>query len=237
MKAHFLTRSLDRGAGKRRGMLVSLLATIAIAASTWSHVAPRLRDGTVAQRTVIHAIHEIFPRPVPYIDRNGMIASFPKVGFFMSTWGMQGYRDKERPVFADLLRIRKPHFVLANVPALVSALAGTSAGGPLHPDDMEVLRKHFVPYWGPVYVAGKQLHLEPATDTVWDVLIAGSYRLRSEGPVTIGNVLYVPGSTVNLDPGYVSFRSELKQDVTLMVDSARGVPPYPPPTAPLYLGL
>jgi hypothetical protein len=228
--------SLDRGARSRRGVLVSLLVTIAIGASATSHVRPRLRDGTVAQRTVIQAIHEIFPRPVPYIDRNGMIASFPKVGFFMSTWGIQRYHERERAVFADLLRTRRPHFVLANTPALVSVF-GRRGGGPLHPDDVAVLRTHFVPYWGPVYVAGTQLHLEPGTDTAWEVLIAGSYRLQGEGPVVIGNVPYAPGSIVKLDSGLVSFRSEAAQDVTLVIDSASGVPPYPAPTAPLYLGL
>ncbi|MDP2390140.1 MAG: hypothetical protein Q8N52_07415, partial [Acidobacteriota bacterium] len=229
--------TLDRGVRSRRGVLVSLLATTAIAASAWSYVAPRLQDGTVAQRTVIRAVHEIFPQPVPYIDRNGMIASFPKVGFFMSTWGTQRYRERGGPVFVDLLRTRRPHFVLANSPVLASVLGRRRGGGSLHPDDVAALQTHFVPFWGPIYVAGRQLHLEPAAVAVWEVLIAGSYRLHSEGPVAIGGVLYAPGSTVDLDSGVVSFRSEVTQDVALMIDSARGVPPYPPPTAPLYLGL
>lgn len=229
--------SLERGVGSRRGVLVSLLATTAIAASAWSYLAPRLGDGTVAQRTVIQAVHQIFPQPVPYIDRNGMIASFPKVGFFMSTWGLQRYSEREGPVFVDLLRTRRPHFVLANTPILGSVLGGRATGRPLHRDDVAALRANFLPYWGPVYVAGRKLHLEPAADTAWEVLIAGSYRLQSERPVTIGNVLYEPGSTVNLDSGLVSFRSGVTQDVVLIIDSARGVPPYPPPTAPLYQGL
>jgi hypothetical protein len=229
--------SLDRGVRTRRGLLVSLLVTIAILAFATSHVVPHLQDGTAAQRTVIRAIHEIFPQPVPYIDRNGMIASFPKVGFFMSTWGMQRYRERQGPIFVDLLRTRRPHFVIANSPALEAALERKSAGGPLHPDDVAALRTHFVPYWGPVYVAGTQIHLEPATDAVWEVLIAGSYRLQSESSVAIGQVLYPPGSTVTLDSGLVSFRSDVAQDVALIIVSARSVPRYPPPTGPLYVGL
>jgi hypothetical protein len=140
------------------------------------------------------------------------------------------------------LRARGPTFLLANVPALSVAmtaprLANRGRTDLLLDEDAEVLREHFVPYWGPIHVAGTALHLQPGTDVVWDVLVAGPYQLHSEGPVTIGGSLHPPGSTVDLALGSVSFRSQIAQDVVLRTRSARGVPSYPPPTGQLYAGL
>lgn len=41
------------------------------------------------QSKFIETVHEIFPYPVPYIDRCSMISSFSKKGFFMSSWGVR----------------------------------------------------------------------------------------------------------------------------------------------------
>ena len=191
----------------------------------------------MAQREVIRAVHEIFPEPVPYIDRNGMIASFPKVGFFMSTWGIQSYRTSGQPVFADVLREHGPRFLLANSPFLSLAMANADAGGQLLLDeDVVVLRGHFVPYWGPVYVAGTAMHLEAGIDTVWEVLVKGPYQLLSASPVTIGSSLQAAGSTVQLGQGSVTLRSDVAQNVVLRTSDARGIPTYPPPSGSLYTG-
>lgn len=233
--------ALGRRVSVYRSVAVTLVATLVLARSVESFVAASPRDGTAAQRAVIRAVHEIFPEPVPYIDRNGMIASFPKVGFFMSSWGVERYREAGRPVFASLLRARGPKFLLTNVPALSAALAErslTSSGRTdlLLDEDAEVLRAHFVPFWGPIHVAGTAMHLQPGTEVTWEVLIAGPYRLHSDAPVAVGNALHLPGATVELDLGVASFRSQVAQDVVLRTSSARGVPPYPPPTGRLYRG-
>ena len=233
--------ALGRRASVYRSVAVTLLATLALAGSVESFVAAAPRHDTAAQRAVIRAVHEIFPDPVPYIDRNGMIASFPKAGFFMSSWGIERYREQGRPVFASLLRARGPKFLLTNVPALSAAVAKPSLASSTRTDllldeDAEVLRAHFVPYWGPIHVAGTAMHLQPGTEVSWEVLMAGPYQLQSDAPVVIGNALHQPGSTVELEVGSVSFRSLVAQDVVLRTSSARGVPPYAPPTGPLYRG-
>jgi hypothetical protein len=225
---------------RRDDIPITFLATLIIAGSALAHVSLRWQDGTTAQRQVIQAVHEIFPEPVPYIDRNGMVSSFPKVGFFMSTLGLRNYRDAGRPVFADLLRTRGPKFLLVNSPALSSVFeerSGTVDGEQLlMASDVAVLREHFVPYWGPVYVAGRALHLPQDLEVAWEVLLEGTYRLYSNGPVVIGGALHQPGSTVTLASGGVSFRSHATQDVVLRTISAQGVPSYPPPREPLYTG-
>jgi hypothetical protein len=224
----------------RRGVPVAFVATLMIMISVALSVSARLSDGTTAQREVVRAVHEMFPKPVPYIDRNGMISSYPKVGFFMSTWGVESYRSAGRPVFANLLRTRGPKFLLVNSPALASVFSETNEDGlanaSLLEDDVTVLREHFVPYWGPVYVTGKAMHLSKEVDTRWDVLVAGPYRLFSEGPVVIGGAAYAHGSIVELHQGSTSFSSNITQDVVLRTTSVASLPLYPPPKVPLYTG-
>jgi hypothetical protein len=231
--------TFDELAGRRAGPLrdghLTVLATLAIAiAVAWSGLRPA-PDGTRPQREVVRAVHEIFPDPVPYIDRSGMIASFPKVGFFMSTWGLDNYRAAGVPVFADLLRTRRPRLLIDNGPALNAAFGGR--GTPLlFDEDAAALKRSFVRYWGPLYVAGTGMRLEPDVEARWDVLIAGSYRLKGDGPVIIGGVEYSPGAAVDVREGPVALRSAQVQDILLFTTEAREPPAYLPPKEPIFSG-
>ena len=224
--------------GDRRGLPLTLVATAGLVGTVISCLSLLPSESTTAQRTVIRAVHDIFPQPVPYIDRNSMIASFPKVGFFMSTWGLETYRDAGRPVFASLLRARGPRFLVTNSPALSSVFVEEGVpeenGQQLMAEDRSVLRNQFIHYWGPVYVAGHSMSLAPGAEASWDVLLPGQYRLRSDGPVIIGGSEYAPGSTLDLPSGNVSLQSSIRQEIVLQTTSARKIPPYPPPTGPLY---
>ncbi|TIT88088.1 MAG: hypothetical protein E5W41_04415, partial [Mesorhizobium sp.] len=51
------------------------------------HAIPEFQRDQSAQRSLISAVHQIFPNPVPYIAQTGMVASYPHAGFLMSTWG------------------------------------------------------------------------------------------------------------------------------------------------------
>jgi hypothetical protein len=218
------------------GPHITILATLAIGVAVVAYTLLRPSGGSAAQRDVIAAVHDIFPQPVSYVDRNSMIASFPKVGFFMSSWGLESYRAAGRPVFAELLRMHRPRFLIANSPALSAPFGRTPLPGSLFDEDVAVLRDNFVPYWGPIYVAGKKMRLTAAVEASTHVLSGGSYRLESERPVVIGGSLYLPGAEVVLEAGTVIFRSATSQDIMLRTSAARGVPLRPPPTAPLYTG-
>ena len=224
-----------RGGGLMRDGHITLLATLAVAiAVAWSGLRPA-PDGTRPQREVVRAVHEMFPEPVPYIDRSGMIASFPKVGFFMSTWGLDNYRAAGVPVFVDLLRTERPKLLIDNGPALSAALKGR--GTPLlFDEDAAALKRSFVQYWGPVFVAGIAIRLEQDAETRWDVLMPGSYRLKSDGPVIIGGIEYAPDAVVNVLEGPVALRSAKTQGIVLSTTDAREPPAYPPPKEAIFSG-
>jgi hypothetical protein len=157
------------------------------------------------QRPALEAVHRIFPEPVPYIDRCSMVSSFPKVGLFMSTWTLEDYRLRGKPIMAELLAREQPRFVLANVASLDLHQPEFDIDDSIYallPDDFAVLRDNFVHHWGPVWVAGKRITLDDkhATVTV-DMPIGGPYLVEAAAPVRIDGVLRSAGDTVDLQPG------------------------------------
>jgi dolichyl-phosphate-mannose-protein mannosyltransferase len=220
--------------GSLRDGHLTVLATMAIALGIVWYGVDTGPDGTLAQRQVIRAVHEMFPQPVPYIGRNGMVASFPRIGFFMSTWGLEDYRAGGTPVFTYLVRTYRPKFLIVNSKALEDAFDGNP--GDLFDEDAAVLREHFVRVWGPLYVAGVHVRLEEGAGAEWNAIGGGSYRVYSAAPVTINGSAYAPGSVVVLPDGPSAIHSLVTQDVELRTSDAGPAPHDPPPAAPLYSG-
>jgi hypothetical protein len=161
-------------------------------------------DATVAERQIVDAVHEMFPDPVPYIDGPAMIATFPKVGFFMSKWGIEAYRAEGRPVLAQAIADRAPVFVLTTNNTLIDAMTGTHLADPgysLLEADRAALSRNYVRHWGIVYVAGKTLELGTQAPVPFDILIPGPYTVEAGDHVTIDGERYDPGQSVELERG------------------------------------
>lgn len=165
----------------------------------------RLPDQTIAQREIIELVHRMFPKPVPYVDRSSMVPSHRKVGFFMSTWGMESYRARGEPVMAGILQSEQPRYLIANSWALDISepqIGGEAANAyKLLDEDHRILRENFVHHWGIVYVAGKQFDLRPSEPETFEVLISGVHTLESPVPVLIDGVIYEPDEQVVFDQG------------------------------------
>ena len=183
------------GRMQRVGMLICVLAAV--------HFHKFYVDQS-AQRATIDAVHEVFPEPVRYIDQYSMIGSFPKVGFFMSTWGMETYRSSELPSFPELLLSEQPVFVLANSYVLINAMDGTvfeEAFYPLLPRDIAALRDNYIHHWGAIWVAGKTF--DPATAVAQDfqIAVAANYTVEASGDVMIDGRRLAPGAILHLSQG------------------------------------
>jgi hypothetical protein len=154
------------------------------------------------QRSVLGAVHEIFPEAVPYIDRCSMVASFPKAGFFMSTWGIETYRKKGAPDFSQLIEEQRPVFVLANSATLRAALNGAprKPKRALLPRDEAVLRANYIPHWGPIWVAGKRFTELP--NSGFEMLIPAAYTVEATGSVVIDGKPIGPGGVMFLQAGH-----------------------------------
>jgi hypothetical protein len=181
----------------------------------YSKVSP---EQLTSQKNIIQTVHQIFPEPVPYIDGCSVISSFPKVGFFMSTWGMENYLKTGRPIMRRLLENRRPLFLVANLPSLDFSLPRenpfTQVNYALMEEDWEILNANFIPHWGIIYVTGKKIVFGPETvSELFEIIIPGIYTIETTGPVQLKGTRYSPGATVDLEQGF-HVLERLDSDIT-----------------------
>jgi hypothetical protein len=222
-------------AGQPPQRLALLAAAVAVTAAL---ALPRLFDRDQgSQRQLVAAVHEVFPRPVRYIDRNSMIASFPKRGFFMSSWGIARYR-RGPPLFEARLRREPIPLLLVNGPALEQAV-GLRSGLPAHlslyPADEAVLRETYLPHWGRMWVAGTQLRLDGGAAVV-RIRVPGPYTLESAAPVLVGGRALRPGEAVRLSRGLHRVTGPPGLMLRLRWGERLRIPAEPPPPAPPFQG-
>ena len=156
------------------------------------------RESNAAQEATLAEVHRLFPTPVPYIDQHSMVASFPKQGFFMSSWGLQNYRAAGRPVFADIIATTAPPLLLADREALYMAVRfGGGKPGALLPEDQAVLQQSYLHYAGVIWLAGRSF-TGTGAEVALSMPMAGRYRIESLAPVRLDGVERRPGEVVLL---------------------------------------
>jgi hypothetical protein len=226
-----------RGARSRMvGWAVLAAGGLALLHGAWDGIARLRFDGQARQRAVVEGVHRIFPEPVPYLDHSGMIASFPKVNFFMSGWGVENYLAQGRDFVPEALANRCPPLLLVNHPVLKP---GSLLFRALRPRDREMLSSRYVAYWGPVRVAGATIALEAGGGADVRVPCDGRYRLRATSPLRLDGRPLGDGDVVELE-GERAYRltaadaAALPAEVTLTWAAARPPPEQPPPRMPLY---
>jgi hypothetical protein len=226
------------------GLLTCLIISYVIVFSGFLyHYKYQSFDRTITQKNIVKNVHEMFPDPVPYIDRCNMISSFPMVGIQMTTWDMEKYTQANRPIMRELLVRRRPVFLLANIVHLnLSLPRGTVRDifrvDPLLEEDFNVLRDNFVQHWGIIYVAGKRLTFEPGeTAKSFENLIPGIYTIESRGDVWIDRVLYQPGSRIRMGKGtYTIAPRTTPMEVVLRWGEDLYRPRDPFPVQPVFFG-
>lgn len=193
---------------KRKNLAVAIISVMSLLLCLkfiWMYGAMSQHRNSV-QRTVLEVVHRSFPKPVPYIDGSSMVSSFPQTGFFMSSWGMEGYRARGEPIMKQRLVEKQPLFVLANVPQLNLSLSREKAIAKgkdygLLDADWEILKANFVPFWGILFVAGKVIQIDPGTDTKqFEILIGGDYELVGGSKVLLNDSILGPGESTYLEP-------------------------------------
>lgn len=192
-----------------------------------------------AQRATIDAVHDVFPEPVRYIDQYSMISSFPKVGFFMSSWGMETYLASQAPSFPKLLLSEQPIFVLANSSVLINAMERTvfEKAHTLLPRELAALRDNYIHHWGAIWVAGKTF--DPATPLRLDfqIAVAADYTLEAAGDVMIDGRRLAPGAVLYLSQGPHTLQTiDGRFHVALRWGAHLHVPNNPAPAKAIFNG-
>lgn len=180
------------------------------------------------QTQIVETVHKIFPEPVNFIDRSGMISSYNQTWFLMASWTMQDYYKNANPDVKTILTEDQPVFIVANLPSLdLDRLSNKKIPKRLLPQDEALLKEHYIHHWGPIYVPGKILKAsqKPAT---FDILIAGTYTHEANSSVNIDGIDYQPGAHIELDQGVHSVTASENSDVIIRYGKNLYRPDYEP---------
>ncbi|NCC23222.1 MAG: hypothetical protein EOM26_12315 [Alphaproteobacteria bacterium] len=246
-----------RGPGSREFLLggACVILTVNIVAHGFARP---LHKPLTSQRELLAVIHKTFPEPVPYIDRCGMVSSFPWAGFFMSVWGLENYRyvaapDPEsrtgeaipemlgpaRP-FAEIVETERPKFIVANIAQLDIAQVvyppdDAATRLPLYERDVQALTENYLPWWGSLYLAGKELALSGDAPAAFTIIVEGPYTLVARHPVQIDGSTLNPGDSVELAPGrHVVEGSGTRETIKLFWGNRSTPPKTEPPDRPMF---
>lgn len=204
LAAAYAIARAEHSAGRWRHAIVVLVPALGLSVRGSEVLRTIGPDESEAQRAVLTAVHTIFPEPVSYLDRCGMVSSFPSANMFMSTYVTGAYRRRGVAVMPGIVATRQPRFLLANVlgleldkpwPALMAS------GHRLLREDFEFLQNNFVHHWGPIWVPGKRIMLREGIPVRVSIVVGGPYTVESEASVSIDGTGYAPNAVVQLAPG------------------------------------
>jgi hypothetical protein len=221
------------------GRILLALASVLVLQSA-IHLFALREDNQAPQRAVISAVHHVFPNPVPYVDHSGMIASFRKVNFFMSTWGIQAYRARGESFMREAIDRHRPPLLLTNRPILDPDSETFRA---LLPEDRRLIEASYVRYWGPIWIAGTEAILPAEGVVTIRVPFPGRYRLEANQAVVIDGTVYRDRQEIDLTRAvgeilvHPSQSLSAQAKVRLVWADSRSPPSWPPPPMPLYTGL
>lgn len=221
-----------------RVLAVLLLAGAALQGAAAARA--NLSDSQSLQRQVSQVIHETFPQPVPYIDKTGMVPSFPRKIFTMTSYGLRVYRAGGEAKIAAYIRKAQPPLLIVNWRVLDVWPGGAAELYPakdrLFPEDEALLRDTYAPFWGPVYLAGREWRdLEAGSRASFTLTIPGHYTLLADSPLRIDGETLAPGESRYLEAGAHEIESLAPQArARLLWGENLKLPEMQPATMPLY---
>ena len=229
-----------RRAGASKPDWLWLVIALPLALQAFVHIERLATDKQWPQRKTVSAVHQIFPDPVPYLDHSGMIASFRKVNFFMSTWGMETYWARGTGFMRDVLREQRPPLLVANRGEIDPRSSSFSW---LLAEDRALIEQFYLPYWGPIWVAGASVDVPPEGAVRMAVPFPGRYRIVTSQPVAIDGVTRVSGDVVEIREEDCTVAAPKDAvpgaafPVVLFWAAARAPPHEPADFYPVYVGL
>ncbi|RZV44591.1 MAG: hypothetical protein EX271_01335 [Acidimicrobiales bacterium] len=191
-----------------------------------------------AQRTVINAVHEIFPEPVPVIDYSGMISSFDRVnesGLFINPdiFAHSTYLKSKTPKMAHVITTYKPQILLANVLGLdLNEDFEHAHRYVMLEEDTRILKDNYIQFWGPVYVPGKVINKAGE----FEILMGGTYTYEGPPGVRIDGMQIIQGQVIDLTTGTHEISGWDNGQVRLVWGDNLKKPDIEVPTRPLFNG-
>ncbi|MGB3796775.1 MAG: hypothetical protein WA957_10790 [Alteraurantiacibacter sp.] len=148
------------------------------------------------QRSVVETVEALIPPGTAYFDHNGMVASLSKANWLMTPAGLSGYHKAGIATYRQTMEERIVPLLLANDEMIAGMLAGDNTV--LLRDDTTALRGNYLPFWGPIYVAGYAV--PSGSEQAVEILVPGTYTLLG-GPAVIDGARHGEDSVMKLVRG------------------------------------
>ncbi len=190
-------------------------------------------ESTLArQRQIQQEAKRLFPDGVAYFDSCAMLGSFPKANVFMTPWVLSMYRQGIGASMEETMTQRTVPLLLNDDAVLGEAVASEGDVSALLPQDVVALRDTYIPFWGPFWLAGREISGGMGAQT-WNVRVPGVYTVR-EGRVVIDGREFAKGDRVTLARGQHRL-SAPQGDARLVWGDRLAVPASVPPQEPYFM--
>jgi len=180
----------------RYGVALPAFAFMAMAFGIWMQEDRGVID---KQREVQNIAYKIFPENISYFDFSGFLPRQDKANTFMTLWGAEQYRQGGSLPMREVMQ-RKPVPLVVEMDDMFSGALLTDEPQPIFlQQDVAALRESYVPFWGPYWVAGK--NILPDTHSMnTEFLVPGPYTL-SGAPIEFDGRRLEPGDVVTVKRG------------------------------------
>jgi hypothetical protein len=200
-------------------------------AVTWAIDGPSRQP---EQRAIEQGVDMLFPEPVAYFDFPGSLPRHEKANFFMTTWGVKLYQERGQPEFLAAMLERPVPLLLTSElrinPYLLAVMEGSARSQAFHRDDVIALRTTYRRWWGPIWVAGREV--EAGETITWDVLVPGTYSV--EGRLLVNGQRKTTGNRVSLARGKVTLEAIGESDAGLIYGTNPQRPVMAEPARPYW---
>ena len=183
-------------------LVPAIVLTAVLVAFAVPVIATDNRDVIGNQRRLAAELEAMFPTPVAYFDHADVAPHLIKRNPFQSPWGYRGYLAAGVPIYREAMEREVVPVLVANWFTFRDLFAGDDEL--FLAADAEALRDNYLPFNGPIRLAGKRVPVGPARET--EVLVPGPYTVH-DAAVLIDGERHEAGDVVTLDRGHHLFAS------------------------------
>lgn len=187
------------------------------------------------QRAIQVGADAVFAEPVGYLDFADMLPGHRKENGFLTRWGLENVYAKGDGYFREILETRSVPLLVTSEPAFNPTLLAVMNELPqqtlFHAGDSNVLRATYRPFWGPLWLAGKELN--PGSSACYEVLVPGPYTVTG-GDLLLERQRHEAGAIIELERGTVCLMNRSSVPSGIQWGRHLAPPPFPAPERPYW---
>ncbi len=219
---------------KRYSLRLLLIYTVVSGVVVWAVDGPSRME---QQRDIQIAADTILTEPIGYFDFPDLLPAHRKANGFLTRWGIESTYARGQGYFRSILEVETVPLLLTaepeQNPTLLAIMEGLPQQVRFHEEERTVLRATYRPFWGPFWLAGREVSAGGSAQ--YEVLVPGPYTVTG-GEVSIDGVAYDAGALINLEREFVELSNAGEVPAGIIWGDKLQVPDHPVPKRPYWRG-